>query len=269
MHPMLLSVTVVCAATAGVAFALDDVKPAAPSAPDRKEPVRAEPTPAKPVVAVPWPHPLVTEVLFAVPTGEEGDANKDGVRDATGDEFVEIINPHERAIELRGYTIMDGSTNPKTRLQFTFPAMTLPPKGVVVLFNGSKSRITGPVGDPKVAPSGVNQNFKAAVFNMKLSSSRQGFSNTGDACVLKAPDGKLIQRVRWGKADEKTGGSSFLLDETAPSTSKSSVERDSIYKESMWSVHIDKANEAFSPGTFGIAPAPATEPKSTDAPSKP
>jgi len=58
---------------------------------------------------VPFPHPLITEVLYAVPTGDEGDANQDGQRSATGDEFVELYNPHDRAIQLKGYTIRDGT----------------------------------------------------------------------------------------------------------------------------------------------------------------
>jgi hypothetical protein len=56
---------------------------------------------------VPYPHPLITEVLYDVPKGPAGDANGDGQRSANGDEFVELINPHDKAINLRGYTITD------------------------------------------------------------------------------------------------------------------------------------------------------------------
>src|SRR5690606_27204449 len=42
---------------------------------------------------IPYPHPQITEVLFNVPSGAKGDANGDGERDATGDEFIEIANP--------------------------------------------------------------------------------------------------------------------------------------------------------------------------------
>src|SRR5205823_6103778 len=56
---------------------------------------------------VPFPHPLISEVLYAVPSGERGDANADGKRDAVGDEFIELVNPHDRPIQLKGYTLMD------------------------------------------------------------------------------------------------------------------------------------------------------------------
>lgn len=56
---------------------------------------------------VPYPHPLITEVLYAVPSGKAGDANGDGERQALGDEFIEIINPHDRPINLKGYTLVD------------------------------------------------------------------------------------------------------------------------------------------------------------------
>lgn len=54
------------------------------------------------------PHPLITEILYAVPQGDEGDASKDGRRSATGDEFIELINPHDTPIKLKGYAIVDG-----------------------------------------------------------------------------------------------------------------------------------------------------------------
>ena len=56
---------------------------------------------------VPFPNPLITEVLAAVPSGIAGDASGDGQRDAIGDEFIELVNPHDRPINLKGYVLMD------------------------------------------------------------------------------------------------------------------------------------------------------------------
>jgi hypothetical protein len=66
---------------------------------------------------VPFPHPLITEVLYNVPTGPEGDANGDGTRSATGDEFIELINPHDKPINLKGYVLTDGKNfnSPKSK----------------------------------------------------------------------------------------------------------------------------------------------------------
>lgn len=58
---------------------------------------------------VPFPHPVITEVLFNVPSGARGDANADGTRDAVGDEFVELINPHDKPIDLKGYVLTDSA----------------------------------------------------------------------------------------------------------------------------------------------------------------
>ncbi len=62
---------------------------------------QAQPTP------IAWPHPLITEVLAAVPSGARGDANGDGNRDAVGDEFIELVNPHDKPIQLKGYMLVD------------------------------------------------------------------------------------------------------------------------------------------------------------------
>ena len=58
---------------------------------------------AAPKPPVEFPHPLITEILYAVPKGDAGDANQDGKRSPTGDEFVELINPHDKPINLKGY----------------------------------------------------------------------------------------------------------------------------------------------------------------------
>lgn len=57
--------------------------------------------------SVPAPHPMITEVLAAVPSGPRGDANGDGLRDAIGDEFIELVNPHDKPIHLKGYMLVD------------------------------------------------------------------------------------------------------------------------------------------------------------------
>ncbi len=175
--------------------------------------------------AVPFPHPIITEVLYAVPPGAAGDANKDGKREVCGDEFVELVNPHERPIQLFGYTLTDSQEAGKGQMKFTFPAMELPPGGVVVVFNGMNSTWAGPVGDskspppplPPVAPvatpgtdkapgaeggkgPGKNDLFGGGwVFTMKNSNSKVALGNTGDQVLLSAPDNTPVQRVYWSE----------------------------------------------------------------------
>ncbi len=97
--------------------------PPEPEAPKPSDPPAAEPAPK---TLVPLPHPLITEVLYAVPTGDTGDANGDGKRSATGDEFVEIVNPHDKPIDLRGYVIADKSMGKPGALKFVFPRVQAP-----------------------------------------------------------------------------------------------------------------------------------------------
>lgn len=226
--------------------------------PAKPERTKSEPGQVAASPAVAYPHPLISEVLFAVPTTGDNDANKSGKREVSGDEFIEIVNPHDRAIELKGYTLTDGSPTAKTTLKFVFPAMTLPPRGVVVVFNGHDAKIPGPVGDAKAAPIGVNENFhKGVTFTARVASSRVSFSNAGDAACLKSPGGAFIQRVRWGKADEKSGGTGFVLDEIAPSSAKGSVQRDGIGKDGAWKPHQEVDSTPFSPGAFAPLEAKA------------
>lgn len=148
---------------------------------------------------------VVTEVLFNVPR-EGGDANGDGERNATGDEFVELFNPTTATIDLAGYMICNRLTfdDAKTSrgVRFVFPSVDLPPGGVAVAFNGHGWDPEGPVGTAARAPSEGHPSFHGAlVFTMELSRMR-AFRNTGDFLVVVAPDGTPIEVVAWGKSDE-------------------------------------------------------------------
>mgnify|MGYP000364263502 CR=1 FL=1 len=63
-------------------------QPAGKQPTDETTPAAAKPKNTKPLVAK--PHPLICEILYSVPKGEEGDADQNGSRSATGDEFIEI-----------------------------------------------------------------------------------------------------------------------------------------------------------------------------------
>ncbi len=220
-----------------------------------------------PTPPVPFPHPLITEVLYAVPTEKaaggdlaRADASRDGARDATGDEFVEVINPHDKAIDLKGYSLRDAAgaeaaskkpekgKKPPPGVSFTFPALTLQPGEVAVVFNGSKQKWTGPVGDSGRAPAARHDKFDNAwVFTMKASSSRAGFSNGGDFVLLSAPGGVPVQRVRWGGSPELATDAPLVED--APSSSAGSVQRESVAGAFVPHAEIDGL--PFSPGRFG------------------
>lgn len=214
---------------------------------------------------VAFPHPLITEVLFAVPT-DNGDANRDGTRQVAGDEFVEIVNPHAQAIELRGYKILDrGSASSAGRPPeplFVFPFCRLEPGQVVVVFNGHASTIAAPVGDSRAAPAAGHPGFGGAlVFSMRAGSQRASFNNSADHCLLVAPDGIGVHLVRWGPEPGGGGGGVPLamLSEVAPVAAKGSVERREL--TGPWvEVRGAEGRGAFTPGSVPWAKPPAADP---------
>jgi hypothetical protein len=177
-----------------------------------------------PVVA--FPHPLITEVLYAVPTGAGGDANGDGTRDAVGDEFIELVNPHDRPIQLRGYALTDRQQVSKrdgktfTTIRFVFPALELEPGEIVVVFNGHEQRWSGPVGDSARAAAGNPRFAGARIFTMNNVSARAGLANTADCITLWSPSGQPLHAVCWGDAEPPPG---TRIPEKAPALSGQSV----------------------------------------------
>ena len=236
----------------------------------------SKPAPA-PEVAVPYPHPMIVEVLYAVPTGAEGDANGDGRRHVSGDEFVEIYNPHDRPIQLRGYKLTDSNPADKGQVRFVFPVFELPPGGVAVVFNGFQCSWFGPVGDAKAAPPAANDRFSDAwVFTMKAASQYVAFSNTGDHVLLTAPDGTAVQRVSWGEPKDRAAFDKIepLLDDVAPQASKSSVQRDGLARVAAFRTHLDLpfahgGDKPFSPGRWKPLPEPKKKTEPASPPAEP
>ncbi len=155
---------------------------------------------------IPFPHPVIMEVLFFPDRGlDHGDANKDRKRIAIGEEFVEIINPHDRPIQLAGYVIRDRNTNEpggdSKAFRFVFPECELAPGQVAVLFNGFRSQIPGPLGD-KLLAAGPNDRFAGAlVFSAQNQEKGVAFSNVHEWVLLESPAGDPIDLVQWGELD--------------------------------------------------------------------
>ncbi len=228
----------------------------------------ADPPPAH--HAVPFPHPVITEVLYAAPGEEPSDPNLDGIPDSAGDEFVEIMNPHDKPIEITGYMIVDkagyaeradtrkaGAKKAKRRgLRFVFPAQRLEPGEIAVVFNGYQARMKGPVGDA-ARPAGRHPQFHDAyVYTMRNSSRARTFSNGGDFAALLAPGGAPIDVVTWGKdGDEPTAPpDGAVRSEESPRAAKCSVQRLSADSELI--PHLEINDEACSPGFIPPAPPP-------------
>ncbi len=76
---------------------------------------------------------VFNEILFDPAADTAGDANGDGSRSASDDEFLEIVNDDAVAsVDISGYTISDSD-----EMRHAFPAGTIvPPGGAIVVFGG-------------------------------------------------------------------------------------------------------------------------------------
>jgi hypothetical protein len=205
------------------------------------------PTPAPPTTpTVPTPPiaPMISEVLAAVPAGDLGDANADGSRQVAGDEFIELFNPLDRPVSLRGMRLLDKDTIKKPDEAFAFPDVRLAPGQVCVVFNGHEATIPGPVGDSRAAAV-PNPHFNGAlVFSMRAPSSRRSLSNAGDFVLLTTADGVGLHMVRWGTLDSAVP-SAKAIDE-APVNAKGSVARRTA--GGAFVIHEKSTRGMFSPG---------------------
>lgn len=124
------------------------------------------------------PPALVINEIHADPASDiSGDANGDGVRDATDDEFVEIVNTAAFDVDISGFTISDG-----VGVRHTFAAgTTLAAGAAIVIFGGG-------------TPTGA---FGGALVQ-SASSGSLGLNNGGDTVTLAAADATLIDEVTYG-----------------------------------------------------------------------
>jgi len=193
--------------------------------------------------------PVITEVLYAVPKGAEGDATGDGSRHATGDEFIEIYNPTAKEIRLSGWTITDRNKPDAGQFLFVFPNFRLGPGETVVVFNGLDQTIPGPVGDAEKAPAEPNDRFDNAwVFTAGNTSAQVGLANSGDWVCLRTPSGEVVSCLEWGTTDETPPVGDARL-ETLPRTSSSSVQRTLASPEGVFEAHPTVQGLRCSPGT--------------------
>lgn len=252
------------------------------------------------------PHPMICEILYAVPKGDEGDADQNGTRSATGDEFIEIYNPHKDPIELKGYVLSDAaplrgpesdaakspkrpaskgkdatdkSTPPEkhtakqSRLRFEFPALTLQPGEVAVVFNGFESRPVGSVGTQSACGTRNEKFGNAYVFTMDVKSKFGALANDGDCVTLFAPDGRAIQTVHWGTHEGKKFDSAVLAMEAPESKGSVVLDPESGQFVEHPAVDTDRGQRFFSPGIYGesasIAKPVGAGPKKAAPPKAP
>lgn len=113
---------------------------------------------------------LINEVL--ADPGTANDANRDGVPSPTDDEFIELVNVGDGALDLSAATVSDGFG-----VRGTLPAGTvLEPNGVLVVFGGG-------------SPTG---------FDVQTAAFALGLNNDGDSVTVAAADGAVLAAMSYG-----------------------------------------------------------------------
>jgi hypothetical protein len=176
----------------------------------------------------------INEIFADVPadtmaTSEiEGDANRDGMRSADDDEFIELVNSSNEAIDLSGVLIADA-----TSTRFTFPTNTIIPAGSAALIFG---------GGAPLADAGV---FGGALVYTANSLS---LNDGGDTVSVLLPI---------GSADVMIGTQSYGTGESAPTAPRDqslvrAPDAASTSTGGAFIPHTSATNaegRAFSPGT--------------------
>ena len=169
---------------------------------------------------------VINEFLADPPDGIDGDANHDGIRNASQDEFIELFNSTPNDIDLSGYQLFTrGSTGAADVLRHTFAAGTvLRSCTAIVMFGGGNPNPLDPVfGGAQVVTA---------------SSGTVTLSNTSGLITLRSANADIANFVVYG------GSTGLNANENQSLTRSSDV-------RSAFSLHLTATNGArvFSPGT--------------------
>jgi len=127
------------------------------------------------------PAVLIHEIHADPKNGMQGDANGDGSRDATDDEFIELANPAWNAVDVSGWTLSDANGTRHTFANGT----VIPAREALVVFGGGS-----PTGD-----------FGNAAANGLVFTADDGtlsLNNAGDTVTLRDELGAIVQEVTYG-----------------------------------------------------------------------
>ena len=145
------------------------------------------------------PTVIINEALAAPPTGTDGDANHDGVRSASDDEFVELVNSTGAGISIAGWTVRTHSTSSSTEtIRHTFVAGTSVPAGeAMVVFGGGTLSPSDPV-------FGCAQVVKASSGGLSL-------TDSGLTILVRDGSGNLVTQFSYGGSTGLNGGNAQSL----------------------------------------------------------
>lgn len=140
----------------------------------------------------------INEVLADPPDGIAGDANHDGVRNSSEDEFLELVNTGS-ATNMSDWTIRTralGGTNETVRHRFASGTLLFPGE-VIVIFGGGNLEATNPI-------FGCTQVIEASTAGLSL-------TNGGLTIVIRDSSGGLVNEFTYGGTTGLDGGDNQSL----------------------------------------------------------
>jgi hypothetical protein len=172
---------------------------------------------------------VLNEILADPPDGAAGDANHDGTRSSTQDEFIELVNATPFDLNLGGYQLTTRSSSGADTVRHTFaPNTFIAPGTAVAVFGGAQAATFDP----------AHPAFAGALV---LTASTGGLSlaNGGGIVKLLDPAGALVEQLAYGGAGEPDGDRNQSL------TRAPDVTGDFITHE----IAPASGGHSFSPGT--------------------
>ncbi|HEY0004584.1 MAG TPA: lamin tail domain-containing protein [Pyrinomonadaceae bacterium] len=186
---------------------------------------------------------VINELLADVPPDNlstaniiEGDANRDGIRSADDDEFIELFNPSDAAVDLSGLRLYDsGTATPR----FTFPANTsLAPGRAAVIFGG---------GLPPAGETAFGGALLLTVANSSTQTSTLSLNDAGDTVTLRLSDGNaelILASLTYG-----SGGPIAAPSDQSLTRSPDAEVNHLVADFGPHASSINSAGRIFSPGT--------------------
>jgi hypothetical protein len=174
---------------------------------------------------------VLNETLYDPPSGSAGDANGDGTRSPSEDEFIEFVNNSNNPLDISGYKVYDaeqyallpGTDEPN----HTVPANTvIPANGIYVLFGG---------GTPTGIPGDIIQVSSSGNLNL---------NNAGDVITVTNSNGDFILDFDPDALGLNMG------------SNQSAMRNPNITGDFV--LHTTVNNEAFSPGVLAQETTPDT-----------
>jgi hypothetical protein len=133
---------------------------------------------------------VINEYLADPPEGGAGDANGDGTRSSSSDEFIELLNRSAEPFDVSGFKLLDSDA-----VRHVFPSGTiLPPFEAAVVFGGG-------------TPAGAFGNAAENKLVFKASTGGLSLNNSGDTIILQDAHGHIVQQIKYGAAEGGAGQS--------------------------------------------------------------